>query len=505
MFLQLLMRNADYRPDDIAIVQGDRRITHAELLGRVERYARGLQALGVEPGQRVALILDNSPEFLASWFAVAACRGVNVPLNLEFKDEEFLFYLRDADVRVLVVDESRRELALRLQAGLQRPLKIVVNGDAGNDGVSMQALMAHAGRESLPACHFDDDVIYIYSSGSTGRPKCAPRTVVQYWHETDDVVEGLRLGRTDTIFCMLPMFHNFGAVHCMLASVASGARLVILGRAQPFALHRRRALALMQQERATILPGVPFMYAELMSGTDSFDLSTIRVCYSAAAALTDDIADGFRARFGVPIRNHYGCTETGVMTINMDADPLRNRASVGKPFPGVRIRILDDDGSELPRNAEGEIVVTSRATTRGYLGLPPEENVHFRDGDFYTGDLGLLDDEGNLHLRGRRRFIIDVVGQKVSPVEIEDVLKSHPAVANATVIGVPSADGKSQVIKAFVLRQGDCTADALLAFCRERLANFKVPTAVAFLSQMPSSQLGKTVRNREALEALVVD
>ncbi|MFM1886397.1 MAG: hypothetical protein RL026_1554 [Pseudomonadota bacterium] len=506
MFLQLLMRNADYRPDEVAILHGDRQITHRGLLDQVEGLARGLVGLGLEPGQRVALVMDNSAEFLAAWFAVAACRGVNVPLNTDFKEEELAFYLRDADVRCLVVDESRAALAARLRDSLPQPLQIVVNGTASpaSGTHSLQALSGTPPGVVLPASRLDDDVIYIYTSGSTGRPKCAPRTVEQYWFETDDVVEGLRLTRADRIFCMIPMYHNFGAVHCMLASVASGARLVILGKAQPFSLHRRRALALMQQERVTILPGVPFMYAELASVTEAADIRSVRVCYSAAAALTDDIADAFRSRFGVPIRNHYGSTETGVMTINMDADPLQARGSVGKPFPGVRIRILDEDGTEMPRGEEGEVVVSSRAMTRGYLGLPPEENQHFRGGAFHTGDLGLLDAEGNLHLRGRRRFIIDVVGQKVSPVEIEDVMAQHPAVQGVTVIGVPSADGKSNVIRAYVHRAAACTTAELTAFCRERLANFKVPTEILFLREMPRSNLGKTIRSRDTLDALVI-
>jgi long-chain acyl-CoA synthetase len=214
-------------------------------------------------------------------------------------------------------------------------------------------LLAHARSASLPACALDDELIYIYSSGSTGRPKCAPRTVVQYWWEMDDVIECLQLGRRDTIFCMIPLFHNFGAVHCMLASVGSGARLVILDNANPFALQRSRALRLMQAERVTILPGVPFMFGHLANTSSDCDLASVRICYSAAAALTRDISDAFLARFKVPIRNHYGCTEVGVMTINLDPDPrdLSRSDSISRSHQISTMR------ADLPAGEVGEIVV----------------------------------------------------------------------------------------------------------------------------------------------------
>lgn len=461
-------------------------------------------ALGVKPGDRVALLLENSPEFLISFFGIAACRGVAVPLNLEFKEDELKFYLGDAGACCLIVDTVRAELAQRVAGALPQQVTVVVNGPPVAGTRSLPELLAHARSASLPACALDDELIYIYSSGSTGRPKCAPRTVVQYWWEMDDVIECLQLGRRDTIFCMIPLFHNFGAVHCMLASVGSGARLVILDNANPFALHRARALRLMQTERVTILPGVPFMFGHLANTSSDCDLASVRICYSAAAALTREISDAFLARFKVPIRNHYGCTEVGVMTINLDPDPREHGESVGQAFPGVRIRILDDAGRDLPAGEVGEIVVGSRAMTSGYRGTGEDGRALFRDGLYYTGDLGSLDAAGRLFLRGRRKFVIDVVGQKVSPIEIEDVLAEHPAVRDSVVLGVPNADGKGEHVKAYVVADRACAVDELLSFCRSRLANFKVPQALEFISEVPKNGLGKTLRKREILDTLII-
>ena len=500
-----MQRNADYRPDDCAVVFGETRLSNAALHARAERCGRAFLAHGIAPGDRVALLLENSPEFVAAFFGIAACRAVAVPLNLELKAEEIAFYLGDAGVRCLLVDPARVALALQVVAGLPQRCEVIVAGPEVPGTLALPDLLANAPPVKLPACRHDDELIYIYSSGSTGRPKCAPRTVLQYWWEMNSVIECLGLGRQDVIFCMIPLFHNFGAVHCMLAAAGSGARLVILDGANPFALHRQRALRLIAGEAATILPGVPFMFGHLANTRGDFDLSRVRICYSAAAALTPETAAAFLARFGVPIRNHYGCTEVGVMTIDLDPQPRADGATVGRAFPGVRIRILDDTGSELPPGEVGEVVVASRAMTSGYRGGAEDGRALFRDGNYHTGDLGALDSAGRLFLHGRKKFVIDVVGQKVSPVEVEDVLAAHPAVRESVVIGIPAADGRGETVMAYVVAATPCTADELQSFCAARLANFKVPRSLAFISEVPRNGLGKLLRRRELLDARRID
>lgn len=505
MLLQLLQRNADYYPHDSAIVGGDTCISHAELVSRVQRCARGLLDIGIQPGDRVALFLENSPDFVTAFFATVACRGVVVPLNVDCKQEELRFLLADAEVRALIVDAPRAELAQRTAAKTSPDIRLIVVGEHRADAVSFSTLLSSTGRTRLPSASLDDDVVYLYSSGSTGRPKCAPRTLEQYWWEMDDVVECLHLTRADRIFCAIPLYHNFGAVHCMLAAAGSGARLVMLGNVHPFVLRRRYALRLMQREQITVFPCVPFILGQLAEASTEADLTSIRVCYSGAAALTRDVADAFFEKFSVPIRQHYGCTEVGAMTINLDADPQAFGQSVGNAFPGVRIRILDDAGTELPVGSIGEVVVCSRQMTRGYRGEDEINQTLFRDGSFFTGDLGRLDGEGRLYLMGRKKFVIDVVGQKVSPLEVEDVLAEHPAVLESVVIGVPNPTGVAEVVQAYVVAGEHCTREELTEFCRERLANYKVPQKIEFISAMPKDTLGKVQRKRDVLAEYIVE
>jgi long-chain acyl-CoA synthetase len=320
----------------------------------------------------------------------------------------------------------------------------------------------------------------------------------------DDVIKCLDLGRDDTVFCTIPLFHNFGAVQCMLTPIGSGARLVMLKNPNPFVLRRQTALKLLEKEKVTIFPCVPFIFDHLIESSSSADLSRIRVCYSAAAALSQETADGFMAKYGIPIRDHYGCTEVGAMTLDLDPVPRQHGRSVGKALPGVKIRILDDDGRELGPNQRGEVVVGSRAMTRGYIGMEELNKEAFRGGAFHTGDIGCLDDEGRLFLLGRKKFIIDVAGHKVDPYEVEDALGEHERVLEAIAIGVPDPATGDNQIRVYVLAQQPLDEKELITFCRMRLANFKVPQSVAFVSEIPKNTLGKLIRQQETLDRYVM-
>ena len=499
MLVQLLQRNADYRPDDVAIVYGRASLSHAGLLDRVQRCARGLEQLGIGRGERVALFLENSPDLIISFFAVAACGAINVPLSPECKEEELKFYFRDAGVRCVIVDKARIELAKRAASTVPQRLQLIVVGGTMPDAVAFSDLLTHAA-VVLRHPQLDDDVVFLYSSGSTGRPKCAPRTVIQYWWETDYMVSTLQLGRDDVIFCAIPLFHNYGLVECVLAAAASGAKLVILETPNPFILRRRDTLRLLETERATVFPGVPFMFRHLADSSAAADLSSLRWCYTAAAVLPPELFKEFFSKFGVQIRQHYGCAEVGAMAINVDRDVSESSTSVGRPFPGVRMKILGEDGKIQPPGQPGAVAVGSRAMTRGYLGKEALNQDAFQDGYFLTGDLGRFDDHGRLYLLGRRKFVIEVVGHKVDPVEVEDVLAEHPNVRESVVIGIPGPAGREEIVKAYVVLDQPCSEQELLGFCRERLANFKVPQAIEPIEAVPKDALGKIVRKQEIIE-----
>jgi long-chain acyl-CoA synthetase len=270
---------------------------------------------------------------------------------------------------------------------------------------------------------------------------------------------------------------------------------VILEEPNPFNLRRRRALELLEQHAATIFPGVPFNFRLLAELDARTDLSALRLCYSAGTALPESAFGGFLDRYGIPVRQLYGCTEAGVMTINVDPDPVATAASVGTPAHGVTVKVVDDEDTPLPAGEVGEVAVASPALTRGYADMDDLNREVFRDGSYFTGDLGRLDDEGRLFITGRKKLLIEVAGHKVDPIEVEDVLVAHPKVREAVVVGVKGrVEGEEVVRAAIVPRDDDCEPRELIEFCRQRLANFKVPQVVEFREEIPKSPLGKILR-----------
>jgi long-chain acyl-CoA synthetase len=269
---------------------------------------------------------------------------------------------------------------------------------------------------------------------------------------------------------------------------------VILEEPHPFLLKRQRALELLERERITFFPGVPFNFRLMAESPASADLSALRLCFSAGTALPRAAFEAFGERFGVLVRQLYGSTETGMITANMSDDPVATSESVGPPLPGVQVQIADDDGELLPAGEVGEVLVTSPAASHGYAGADEANRASFRDGRYSTGDLGRLDEDGLLYLEGRKKLLIEVGGYKVDPIEVQDVIAVHPCVSDVIVVGVAGATEGEETVKAVVVPNEDCSESEVISFCRERLSNFKVPRTVEFRDEIPKSPLGKILR-----------
>jgi len=269
---------------------------------------------------------------------------------------------------------------------------------------------------------------------------------------------------------------------------------VILEDPNPFLLKRHRALELIERERCTVFPGVPFHYQLMAEAPGSADLSSLRLCFSAGTALARETFDAFGEKFGVLVRQLYGSTETGFMSANMSEDPVATFASVGPGIGAVDLQILDDEGAPLPAGEIGEVTVASPAMTAGYSDLPDVNAQAFAGGRFQTGDLGQLDADGRLTITGRKKLLIEVGGYKVDPIEVEDVVAAHPKVAEAVVVGVPGKGPGEEVVKAVVVPSAEIADRELIDFCRERLANYKVPQLVELREEIPKSPLGKILR-----------
>ncbi len=493
--MELLYDQAARRPDQTAISHGEDRVSFAELVERIERLANGLAARGVGPGDAVALLLRNDPWFVACFHAVTALGAVVVPIDPFFKRAEIASHFEAAEVGYVLSDERMAGVSEAIAAGAGRPITVFTTNVAAGDEATIRNLYETGVAGRLPARSGEEPLIFQFSSGSTGRPKRIIRTHANAVAEAR-LYESIGFGPDDRVLCAIPLFHNWGLGSCLFTQAVTGHRIVMLADPIPFLLRRHDALGLIEREKVTIFPGVPFNFRLMAEAPTDADLSSLRLCFTAGTALAHSVFEAFGSRFGVLVRQLYGTTETGMISGNLSEDPVSTWASVGVPPADVVVEVVGEDGSGLAVGEEGEVTVASPAMTAGYVGEGMEEQnrIAFRDGRYFTGDLGRFDADGLLSLTGRTKLLIEIGGYKVDPIEVEDVVLAHPAVAEAIVVGVPGQVQGEEVVKAAVVTAGEVDSRELTAFCRERLANFKIPQVFEFRDEIPRSPMGKVLR-----------
>jgi long-chain acyl-CoA synthetase len=466
VLLQLLYEHADAEPDRIAVVYRDERLSFAELVERIERLASGLAGLGIESGDAVGLVLRDDPWYLAAFHAIAALGAKVVPANPAFKQPELEFWFHTTGVKAVISDERTAGVCERIVAGFDHPVQVIGSGAGHGSAVTLAGLVEQGSAERLAPRSPDEALVGQFSSGSTGRPKRLDRTHGQCVAEAESYL-ALGIGREDKILAAVPLFHTWGMGACIFGAAISGATLVILEDPHPFLLKRHRALELIEAERITFFPGVPFNYRLMAESPSAADLSSLRLCFTAGMAMPRETFEAFGERFGVLVRQLYGSTETGMIAANLSDDPVGTFESVGTPVKGVELGIVDDDGEPVEAGEIGEVTVAGPALTEGYADLPELSAVAFRDGRYFTGDLGRIDPDGMLYIEGRKKLLIETGGFKVDPIEIEAVLVDHPAVAQAVVVGVDTEVAGEQRVKAVVVPSGaDPEAREIVLWCQ---------------------------------------
>lgn len=507
MLTQLLAKAVSNHPDKTAIVCDNKRTSYQELYTKVEGFSRGLNSIGVSKGDCVALLLPNCPEFVIGFYAIAKLGSVVLPLNHLFKAEEIGYYLADSDVKVIITDSKRADLCLKALSNFDRAIQLIVVDEVHSLAKNFHDLILSEKSQSQAALPTNSNVLYQYSSGSTGRPKRVSRTQKNLYHEAKNFAETARVSPSDRILCVVPLYHAHGLGNCLLAAICNGATLVILEQSKqngisvevPFVFKVQRILDLIETEEVTILPGVPYIFKAMAESpaSEGADLSMVRLCFSAGNFLGKDVFDKFLTRFGLPIRQLYGCTEAGSISINLDENCEETWNSVGIPPKNVEIKIIDEDGNGLDAGVVGEVVIKSPTLTKAYHNLPQVNQQAFKNGAFFTGDLGKCDAAGRLYITGRKKILIDTGGRKVDPVEVEDILSSHFKVKEAVVVGVKECHS-GEIVKAIVVpsESKEFLEQELFSYCKEHLAEFKVPKIVEFRDEIPKSPLGKILRKQ---------
>jgi len=489
----MLEAAARYNPHTAAIIDGERKLTYLSLLHRVNSLADWLRSLGVKQGVSVALLLPNGPEFVRSFFAIAELGAIIVPLNTHYQLNELTYFLSDCKASVLITHKEFEDLCRRVLADLRDPCDLLVLDEAAIwepvhalPEEKQRVISVHAGGN-----HSDEKVIYQYSSGSTGRPKRIARTHTNLIFELNGMAKTLRLSSEDKFLGVVPFSHVNGLVRSMLASMSVGATLVPLKE-----FKRQKVAKTIQQERITVFIGVPFMFSILAETNfrEPIDFSSLRLCISASAPMPIAANRRFCEKYGFYVRQLYGSTETGSISVNMGEEIENSLESVGFPIDGVELAVLRDDGTLSKVNETGEVAVKSPAAITSYHSSP-EEAEPFRDGYFFTGDLGRIDQHGYLYLVGRKKFFINKGGYKINPWEIETLLENHPKVKEVVVIGVPTPYADERV-KAVIVPRRPCLEEDIINYCRGKIADYKIPSLIEFCQNLPKSPTGKLLRKK---------
>jgi acyl-CoA synthetase (AMP-forming)/AMP-acid ligase II len=474
--------------DHPALVIPDRlTLSYGLLRELVDEAAGALASYGIGKGERVALVYPNGPEaivlFLAASKIATAC-----PLNPAYKEDEFRFYLEDVGARFLVVPPN--EAAAARRAAPSRAT--VIETSIGLDGALLVngADGQHRARRAVPPAT-GEVALVLHTSGTTSRPKRVPLQHANLVASVANIIATYELDEEDVSFCIMPLFHVHGLLGTALATLASGGTVVAPERFSPLGFW-----PLMQAHRPTWFTASPTPHQLVLArlqedrpaGTER--LRFVRSCSSALSPAQMALME---QRFGVPVLEAYGMTEA---SHQMSSNPLppepRLAGSVGRGT-GVEIAVFDEAGASLPTGTAGEVVIRGPNVMHGYENNPSANASAFVDRWFRTGDLGTLDGAGYLRLIGRIKELINRGGEKIAPREIDEVLEAHPAVKEAVAFGVPHPTWGEEVAAAVVLK-APATEKELLAFSRERLADFKVPKRLHIVESIPRTPTGKVQR-----------
>jgi oxalate---CoA ligase len=483
--------------DVLAAAPGDRtaliapeagvQMTYESLRSQVAVMADALAAAGIRRGDRVAMSLPNGLPAIVSFLA-ASVAGTAAPLNPGYRQDEVSFFLNDTSAKVLLLPANGGEEA-RLAAVDRIPVFTIQMTSEGVVSLSIPPQSIVTAAPPGP----DDVGLVLHTSGSTGRPKRVPLKHCNLAASVQNIAATYRLCPDDVTLNVMPLFHVHGLVGSVLSTLFTGGTVVVPSRFNPLSLWRT-----VKEYRATWYSAVPTMHQLLLARVGKGNATpsgaeSLRFIRSCSAPLPVEAARRMEAVFGAPVLEAYGMTEASHQMASNPLPPSPRKFGTVGPGTGVQISIMDSEGAHLKTGQQGEVVIQGPNVIEGYENNPEANNSSFTAGWFRTGDQGIVDSDGYLRLVGRIKELINRGGEKIGPPEIDEVLLSHPLVSEAVCFGVPHKTLGEEVEAAVVLR-GPAIEAELLAFCRERLAEFKCPKKIHIVPEIPRTATGKVQR-----------
>lgn len=480
-----LTHTARIRPTHPVVRLNDQVLTYEALDELSARVAGWLQQNGHVPGDRIGLMLPNVPEFAVLAYGVLRAGGVLVPMNPLFKEREVAYYLRDSGSRTLF---AWHQVAQTAESGARQAGTELVLVDHNFS----EMIRSAAGAAEVVQRHDQDTAVILYTSGTTGEPKGAELTHANLVRNIEVTQDLFSITADDVVFGGLPMFHVFGFTCALNTAVRTGASVTLVPRFEP-----AQVLEVLQRDRVTIFEGVPTMYAALLNHPNRrmYDVSSLRLCVSGGAALPVELMRGFEEEFGCMILEGYGLSETSPVVSFNHPQRERKPGSIGTPVSGVEMRLVDDQGLDMPHGEIGEIAVRGHNVMKGYWQREDATADAIRAGWFHTGDLARVDSDGYFFIVDRKKDLIIRGGYNVYPREIEEVFYEHPAVAEVAVFGLHHPELGEEVGAAVVLKPGATSSpEELREHVKAQVAAYKYPRHVWLVETLPKGPTGKLLK-----------
>src|ERR1700759_4903429 len=481
-----LTDSAQRDPDHVALRLDDMDVSYGRRDEGSARLAAVLADRGVEPGDRVGIMLPNVPYFGVCYYGVLRAGGVVVPMNVLLKRREVAFYLGDSGAKLMFAWEGFADDAKTGADEAGAECIVVKPGE-------FEKLLAEVEtRREVVDRAPDDTAVILYTSGTTGTPKGAELTHENLKTNCEITRDMFGIGGDVVTLGALPLFHSFGQTCSMNATLAAGGTLSLIPRFDP-----DKELEIIERDKVNLFQGVPPMYSALLhqEGRDKFDTSTIQLSVSVGSAMPVALMRGFEEAFGCKILEGYGLSESPPVASFNRPDRERKPGSIGIPIEGVEMKVVDDDGNDVPQGEVGEIVIRGHNVMKGYWNKPDETGDTLVDGWLHTGDMAKVDEDGYFFIVDRKKDLIIRGGYNVYPREIEEVLYEHPAVREAAVIGVKDDKLGEEAGAAVALKDGEeASEQELRDFVKEQVAAYKYPRRVWFVDDLPKGPTGKILK-----------
>lgn len=491
---EILAKSAHTFPDKIAVICDGRQITYRELNAQVNKLAHGLLYSGIGRNSRVATLMYNSVELVEIYFALAKLGIVGIPLNFRLTAPELSYIIENSDATALIGGEECEATINQLKSQLLK-IEHFITVEKSSPKMSRYHKLSHNQPDHEPGIKLrpEDESFIIYTSGTTGRPKGVILTHKNHFWNTINYTVAYQMNENDVELALTPMFHS-STLGRIFTYVFTGATFITSNRYDP-----EQAMGLIAQHKVTSITQTPTMYAALLNlpQAKGYNTSSVKRMVSGAAPILPEMKGELAKLFPrAGIFDLYGLTEASPgVTILCPHDPPEKIKSVGKPMMSVTIKIVDEDGKELPPGESGNIICRGHNLMEGYYNNEVATKEVLKDGWLYTGDVGKIDQDGYLYLTGRKKEIIISGGENIYPAEVETVLQRHPLILEAAVIGVP--DGYwGESVKAIVVPKPDksLTEQEVIEYCKSRLAPYKKPKSVDFIDALPRNAAHKVMK-----------